>query len=47
MMGLYRDWEKPYNELPLVCCLAAVALTKCRDKVKHKKVNDLEGVFSY
>lgn len=37
--------EKPYNELPLVCRLAAVALTKCRDKVKHKKINDLSGVF--
>lgn len=41
------DKVKPYNELPLVRRLAAVALTKCRDKVKHKKVNDLEGVFSY
>jgi hypothetical protein len=37
--------EKPYNELPLVRRLAAVALTKCRDKVKHKKINDLSGVF--
>jgi hypothetical protein len=41
------DKVKPYNELPLVRRLAAVALTKCRDKVKHKKVNDLVGVFSY
>ena len=40
------DEEKPYNELPLVRRLAAVALTKCRDKVKHKKVNDLSGIFS-
>lgn len=39
------DKEKPYNELPLVRRLAAVALTKCRDKVKHKKVNDLSGIF--
>ena len=37
--------EKPYNELPLVRRLAAVALTKCRDKVKHKKINDLSGAF--
>lgn len=42
-----RDKEKPYNELPLVRRLAAAALMKCRDKVKHKKVNDLSGVFSY
>lgn len=41
------DKEKSYNELPLVRRLAAVALTKCRDKVKHKKVNDLSGIFSY
>lgn len=40
------DEEKPYNELPLVRRLAAVALMKCRDKVKHKKVNDLSGIFS-
>lgn len=40
-----RDKEKPYNELPLVRRLAAVALQKCRDKVKHKEVNDLSGVF--
>lgn len=37
--------EKPYNELPLVRRLAAVALMKCWDKVKHKKVNDLSGLF--
>jgi hypothetical protein len=37
--------EKPYNELPLVRRLAVVALTKCRDKVKHKKINDLSGAF--
>lgn len=37
--------EKPYNELPLVRRLAAVALMKCRDKVKHKKINDLSGAF--
>lgn len=39
--------EKPYNELPLVVHLAALALMKCRDKVKHKKVNDIFGLFSY
>ena len=41
------DKERPYHELPLVRRLAAAALMKCRDKVKHKKVNDLSGVFSY
>lgn len=40
-----RDKEKPYNELPLVRRLAAASLMKCRDKVKHKEVNDLSGVF--
>lgn len=40
-----RDKEKPYSELPLVQRLAAVALMKCRDKVKHKKVNDMSGAF--
>ena len=39
--------ERPYNELPLVRRLTAAALTKCRDKVKHKRANDLAGVFSY
>lgn len=39
------DKETPYNELPLVRRLTAAALMKCRDKVKHKKVNDLSGVF--
>lgn len=42
-----RDKEKPYNELPLVRRLAAASLMKCRDKVKHKKANDLFGIFSY
>lgn len=42
-----RDEEKPYNELPLVRRLAAAALMKCRDKVKHKRVNDSFGIFSY
>lgn len=41
-----RIKERPYHELPLVRRLAAAALTKCRDKVKHKKVNDLSGIFS-
>lgn len=41
-----RDKEKPYNELPLVRRLAAASLMKCRDKVKHKRVNDLAGIFS-
>jgi hypothetical protein len=39
--------ETPYNELPLVRRLAAASLMKCRDKVKHKRVNDLTGIFSY
>lgn len=39
------DEETPYDELPLVRRLAAAALMKCRDKVKHKKVNDLSGIF--
>lgn len=39
--------ETPYHELPLVRRLAAAALIKCRDKVKHKNLNDLSGVFSY
>lgn len=42
-----RDKEKPYHELPLVRRLAAAALMKCRDKVKHKKVNDSFGIFCY
>lgn len=37
--------ETPYHELPLVRRLAAAALTKCRDKVKHKRANDLSGIF--
>nr|DAP86509.1 MAG TPA: Replication associated protein [Microviridae sp.] len=41
------DKEMPYNELPLVRRLAAAALIKCRDKVKHKRANDLAGIFSY
>lgn len=41
------DEEKPYHELPLVRRLAAAALMKCRDKVKHKKANDSFGIFSY
>ena len=39
--------EPEYTTLPLVRRLAAVALTKCRDKVKHKRLNDLSGIFSY
>lgn len=42
-----RDKVKPYHELPLVRRLAAASLMKCRDKVKHKKTNDLFGIFSY
>lgn len=42
-----RDKEIPYKELPLVRRLAAASLMKCRDKVKHKKANDLVGIFSY
>lgn len=41
------DKERPYHELPLVRRLAALSLTKCRDKVKHKEVNDTFGIFSY
>lgn len=41
------DEEKPYSELPLVRRLAAASLMKCRDKVKHKRVNDTFGIFSY
>lgn len=41
------DKEKPYSELPLVRRLAAASLMKCRDKVKHKNVNDMFGIFSY
>lgn len=41
------DDETPYNHLPLVRRLAAAALKKCRDKVKHKRLNDLSGIFSY
>lgn len=39
--------ETPYHKLPLVRRLAAASLMKCRDKVKHKRANDLAGVFSY
>lgn len=42
-----RDNEIPYHELPLVRRLAAASLIKCRDKVKHKQVNDSFGIFSY
>jgi hypothetical protein len=42
-----RDKERPYDELPLVRRLAAASLMKCRDKVKHKRANDLSGIFSY
>lgn len=42
-----RDKEKPYHELPLVRRLTAAALMKCRDKVKHKEVNDSFGIFCY
>nr|DAJ44499.1 MAG TPA: Replication associated protein [Microviridae sp.] len=41
------DNEEPYKSLPLVRRLAAASLMKCRDKVKHKKVNDSFGIFSY
>lgn len=39
------DEEIPYRQIPFVRRLAAAALIKCRDKVKHKKVNDLSGIF--
>lgn len=41
------DSELPYKSLPLVRRLAAASLMKCRDKVKHKRVNDSFGIFSY
>nr|DAT74337.1 MAG TPA: Replication associated protein [Microviridae sp.] len=41
------DKEEPYHKLPLVRRLAAASLMKCRDKVKHKKINDMFGIFSY
>lgn len=41
------DNELPYKSLPLVRRLAAASLMKCRDKIKHKKVNDSFGIFSY
>ena len=41
------DDEVPYKSLPLVRRLAALSLMKCRDKVKHKRVNDSFGIFSY
>ena len=40
------DDETPYDELPLVRHLAAASLMKCRDKVKHKRINDSFGIFS-
>jgi hypothetical protein len=47
-----RNFLSPKENLPhsdvLIlseCRLAAAALMKCRDKVKHKKVNDLSGIF--
>lgn len=39
--------EPDYEKLPLVRRLAAAALIKCRDKVKHKRLNDLSGIYSY
>lgn len=41
------DNELSYKSLPLVRRLTALSFIKCRDKVKHKKVNDLFGIFSY
>lgn len=41
------DDEVSYKSLPLVRRLTAAALIKCRDKVKHKRVNDSFGIFSY
>lgn len=42
-----KNAEPDYQKLPLVRRLAAVALIKCRDKVKHKRLNDLNGIYSY
>lgn len=41
------DNEVSYKSLLLVRRLAALSLMKCRDKVKHKKINDSFGIFSY
>lgn len=42
-----KEAEPEYHTLPLVRRLTALALTKCRDKVKHKSLNDSFGIFSY
>lgn len=42
-----KNAEPDYQKLPLVRRLAAAALIKCRDKVKHKRLNDLTGIYSY
>lgn len=42
-----KNAEKEYKTLPLVRRLAAAALMKCRDKVKHKRLNDLSNIFNY
>lgn len=42
-----KNAEPAYQKLPLVRRLAAAALIKCRDKVKHKRLNDLSGIYSY
>lgn len=42
-----KEAEKEYKNLPLVRRLAAAALMKCRDKVKHKRLNDLSNIFNY
>ena len=47
MIELFVIRKNLIMNYPLVRRLAAASLMKCRDKVKHKKVNDLSGVFSY
>lgn len=42
-----KNAEPAYQKLPLVRRLAAAALIKCRDKIKHKRLNDLSGIYSY
>lgn len=42
-----KNADPDYQKLPLVRRLAAAALIKCRDKIKHKRLNDLSGIYSY
>lgn len=42
-----EDKEESYHKLPLVRRLTSLALMKCRNKVKHKRINDMFGIFTY